>query len=105
MSIPFEQPSTGRLRGIVEWLREGYPLGVPSTDYVPLLALLRRRLTEEEVRRVAALVASTVSPGDSVDTIDIGVEVTRITDAVPDEADVVRVEALLTEHHGWPDGT
>ena len=32
-----------RLTGILDWLREGYPAGVPPKDYIPLLALLRRR--------------------------------------------------------------
>ena len=42
-----------RLTGILDWLREGYPAGVPPKDYIPLLALLRRRLTEDEVREIA----------------------------------------------------
>ena len=41
------------LARIVAWLREGYPSGVPDHDYVPLLALLERRLTRSEVKRVA----------------------------------------------------
>ena len=32
-----------RLLGVLDWLREGYPAGVPPKDYIPLLALLRRR--------------------------------------------------------------
>ncbi len=90
----------GRLRGVLDWLREGYPTGVPPTDYIPLLALLRRRLTEDEVREVAAEIAHVVD----ADAADIGVRITRITDAVPSPDDVARVEARLTEHHGWPEG-
>ncbi|MGV7637474.1 DUF3349 domain-containing protein, partial [Mycobacterium kansasii] len=44
--------SPGFLARIVDWLRAGYPDGVPSTDYQPLLALLDRQLTKEELREV-----------------------------------------------------
>ena len=66
---------------IVGWLREGYPQGVPPQDYVPLLALLRRRLTDDEVEAVVAmLVASGEVP---VDSADIGTSITKVTDALP----------------------
>lgn len=93
--------STDRLRRVLDWLREGYPSGVPPKDYIPLLALLRRRLTEEEVREIAQDVAALSA--DRVDAADIGVRITRITDALPSPEDVARVEAHLTERHGWPD--
>ena len=35
---------------VLDWLHEGYPEGVPPKDYFPLLALLLRSLTEEQVR-------------------------------------------------------
>jgi transcription-repair coupling factor (superfamily II helicase) len=38
---------------VLDWLVAGYPTGIPPKDYVPVLALLRRRLTEDEVRQVA----------------------------------------------------
>ena len=94
-------PLNARLSGILDWLREGYPAGVPPKDYIPLLALLRRRLTEDEVREIAADIAA--AGEDVADAADIGVQITRITDAVPDPDDVARVEAHLTEHHGWPE--
>ena len=91
-------PTPGRLRGVIDWLREGYPTGVPPKDYIPLIALLRRRLTEEEVQEIAREIA------DGAGTDDIGVHITKITDALPSVEDVARVEARLTEHHGWPEG-
>ena len=42
---------------VVDWLRAGYPTGLPDRDFVPLIALLRRRLTDEEVRDVARRLA------------------------------------------------
>jgi hypothetical protein len=87
-----------RLTGILDWLREGYPAGVPPKDYIPLLALLRRRLTEEEVREVAHEIASS----QDGDPAEIGVQITKLTDALPDPDDIARVEQRLVSHHGWP---
>lgn len=35
------------LQAIVDFLRVGYPEGVPERDYIPLLALLGQQLAEE----------------------------------------------------------
>ena len=41
------------VHSILEWLRAGYPQGVPGPDRVPLLALLRNTpLTEDQVKEV-----------------------------------------------------
>ena len=85
---------SARLVAVLDWLREGYPAGVPPKDHIPLLALLRSRLTEAEVRTVAELVATEES--------DVAVQITRLTDALPAPDDVARVEARLVSHHGWP---
>jgi predicted HAD superfamily phosphohydrolase len=90
-----------RLRSVLDWLREGYPAGVPATDYIPLLALLRRRLTEEEVREIAHEVA-VLGPEAEDDPAEIGVRITKLTDALPSPEDVARVEQRLVSHHGWP---
>lgn len=44
---------TSRVRSVLNWLRAGYPGGVPGPDRVPLLALLRNSpLSEDEVTEV-----------------------------------------------------
>ncbi|TCC48554.1 DUF3349 domain-containing protein [Kribbella pittospori] len=90
-----------RVSGVLAWLREGYPDGVPPKDYIPLLALLRRRLTEDEVSEIAHRIADTSTPQQA--SQDIGVHITKITDALPTPEDIARVETHLTEHHGRPD--
>ncbi len=50
------------LSAIVDFLRVGYPEGVPQQDYIPLLALLRRQLTDDEVREVVASLAGEANP-------------------------------------------
>lgn len=89
-----------RLRGVMDWLLAGYPSGIPPKDYIPVLALLRRRLTEDEVRQIAAEIAAQSDP--SVSSTDIGVSITKITDALPSDEDVARVEEHLNRHHDWP---
>ncbi|MCG7608076.1 hypothetical protein BA059_05810 [Mycolicibacterium sp. (ex Dasyatis americana)] len=85
------------LAKIAAWLNAGYPEGVPGPDRVPLLALLTRRLTNDEVKAVAH---DLIDRGD-FDHIDIGVLITQITDELPRAEDVERVrERLATK--GWP---
>jgi hypothetical protein len=87
------------LTSILGWLRAGYPNGVPEQDYIPLIALLRRRLSDDEVRTVTDALANQVpSP---IDKIDIGVLITKVTDDMPLESDVARVRAHLAAG-GWP---
>ena len=87
----------GFLAKIVAWLNAGYPEGVPGPDRVPLLALLKRRLTDDEVKAVAQHL---IDRGD-FDDVDIGVLITQITDDLPSSGDVERVRAHLATH-GWP---
>ena len=89
-----------RLLGVLDWLREGYPAGVPPKDYIPLLALLRRRLTEDEVREIAHEIAG-LGDGDT-GAADIGVQITKLTDAMPSPEDIALIEERLVSHHGWP---
>jgi Protein of unknown function (DUF3349) len=85
------------LSAIVSWLRAGYPEGVPPIDYMPVLALLSRRLTTDEVKTVAS---ELVQRGD-LDDIDIGVAITQITDELPSQDDIERVRQRLAAK-GWP---
>jgi Protein of unknown function (DUF3349) len=85
------------LTSIIEWLRAGYPEGIPPTDYFPVLALLTRRLSNDEVKVVAREV---MQHGD-FDDVDIGVLITQITDQLPSPEDIERVRARLAAK-GWP---
>jgi Protein of unknown function (DUF3349) len=45
--------TTSLVHSILDWLRAGYPEGVPGPDRVPLLALLRATpLTEDQIKEV-----------------------------------------------------
>ena len=77
------------LTAILDWLREGYPDGIPPTDHLPVLALLSRRLTSDEVK----LVAQELMQRGDFDHIDIGVAITQITDEMPNPEDIKRMRA------------
>ena len=89
------------LKSVIDWLRAGYPNGVPQGDYIPLVALLRRQLTEDEVKSVAVSLINEAPPADEISKIDAGVEITKVTEELPAESDVARVRAVL-EGAGWP---
>jgi hypothetical protein len=87
------------LSSIVSWLRAGYPDGIPPTDSFAVLALLARRLTNDEI---AAVTNELKQRGElRVDKIDIGVAITQITDELPAPEDVERVRRRLAGK-GWP---
>jgi hypothetical protein len=87
------------LNSAIDWLRAGYPQGVPERDYVPLLALLARRLTAEEVAEVAARLQDEGKL--PVSNTDIGELIMGITDELPRGEDVARVRAQVALG-GWP---
>lgn len=97
----------GFLGSILDWLRAGYPDGIPESDYVPLMIVLSRRLSVDEVRSVTdeltrsgALRAAVPEPVP-IDNVDIGTVITKITNELPAEDDVSRVRARLARG-GWP---
>jgi hypothetical protein len=85
------------LNSVVAWLRAGYPDGIPPTDYFPVLALLSRRLSNDEVK----LVSRDLMQRGDFDHVDIGVLITQLTDELPSPADVERVRSRLAAK-GWP---
>ena len=93
------------LISVLNWLRAGYPEGVPGPDRVPLLALLRAiPLTEEQVAEVVRNIAEASAPADIDDPIerdDIAAFIADVThhDAGPEN--IARVAAKLAAA-GWP---
>jgi hypothetical protein len=87
----------GFLSSIVSWIRAGYPEGIPPTDTFPVLALLTRRLSNDEVK---AVTHELTQRGD-FDKVDIGVLISKLTDELPTTEDIERVRARLAAK-GWP---
>ena len=85
------------LNTIVSWLRAGYPDGVPQGDYLPILALLSRRLGSDEVK----VVARELMHRPDLDDADIGAQIMKFTDELPAPEDIERVREKLAAA-GWP---
>ena len=88
------------LSKIVDWLRAGYPEGVPQHDYVPLFALLGSQLTNDEVTIIGSELAFTADP-ESADAIKKAIATVVQSDHTPGDADIARVRAHLAAG-GWP---
>jgi len=78
---------------IVAFFRTGYPTGMPVTGYVPMVALSRRRLADDEIICVTKeLIAQSCW---LVGNADVGVAITRLTQDMPALDDIERVHARL----------
>jgi hypothetical protein len=97
--------STSLLRRVLDWLRAGYPEGVPGPDRVPLLALLRNTpLTEDEVKEVVRhiIAAESEEPaGHTIDHDEIAAFIENHTHHDAGEENIKRVAAKLAAA-GWP---
>jgi len=85
---------------VVGWLNAGYPEGVPPKDYFPLLALLKRSLTDEEVVEAARSVLRS-SDSDSVTEDEIRAAVHDVIEKEPNPEEIHQVAARLASV-GWP---
>jgi ribonuclease I len=88
------------LDNVLGWLHEGYPQGVPQKDYFPLLALLKRSLTEEEVVKAAQSVLK-ASDSDTVTEDEIRTAVHAVIEKEPNPEEIHQVAARLASV-GWP---
>jgi hypothetical protein len=85
---------------VLKWVHEGYPEGVPPKDYFPLLALLKRSLTEEQVIRAAQVILR--NGDDSPVTIEqIMQTILEITEKEANPEEVHQVASRLASV-GWP---
>jgi hypothetical protein len=88
------------LDNVLGWLHEGYPEGVPPKDYFPLLALLKRSLSEEEVVKAAQSILKT-SDSDSVTEDEIRTAVHALIAKEPNPEEIHQVASRLASV-GWP---
>ena len=97
--------ATSLVHSILDWLRAGYPDGVPGPDRVPLLALLRATpLTEDQlkevVRNITADGSAALADGEiGEDEIAAFIKDVSHHDAGPEN--VQRIAAKLAAA-GWP---
>jgi hypothetical protein len=86
------------INSIVNWLRAGYPEGVPQQDYQPLFALLGSQLTNDEVTLIAADLETSADPASAE---AIKKAIANITHTAVHDSDIARVRAHLAAG-GWP---
>jgi uncharacterized protein DUF3349 len=86
------------LTSVVGWLRACYPEEAPHTGYSPLLALNGpRALTPREVETVVGEL-----DGGPPNATDIELAITKVTDRLPNHAQVRAVTRVLPERAGQP---
>ena len=88
---------TRTMSKIVDFIRTGYPDGMPRSGYVPLLALLRRRLSDKEL---VVVVGRVCRMGPPIRHGDIGEAINRLLKDDPSADDVLRVSQHLADG-GW----
>lgn len=100
---PIEAPEAppSVLQKVLGWLRAGYPQGVPQSDYVALLAVLHRRLTDYEVHLVVEELVRERAADDEIAYREIEDAITRVAKELPGEDDIARVTSHLAAG-GWP---
>lgn len=98
-------PIPSLAQSILAWLRAGYPEGIPPKDRIPLIALLRRRLTDAQVREIAIGTALAELIDENSDQIirgnEISAQITDVTSENASDGDIARVAAVLAAA-GWP---
>lgn len=86
---------------VVGWLHDGYPQGVPPKDYFPLLALLMRSLTEDEVVKAARTVLRESDVDTPVTEAQIREAIHEVIAKEPNPEEMRQVAARLASV-GWP---
>jgi len=99
MTIQQQQPTF--LENVLGWLHKGYPEGVPPTDYYPLLALLKRSLSEDEVVQAAQSILRTAEFDTPVREDQIRDAVRELIEKEPNPEELNQVAARLALV-GWP---
>ena len=85
----------------VNWIRKGYPEGIPPTDFPPLLALLTKVLDEDQIMRVCMQLAAEQGLGTPLTEEQIRNAIGVVSDEPPTEYEVNQVAARLAAV-GWP---
>lgn len=98
-------PKTTFPASVLQWLRAGYPEGIPPKDRFPLVALLRRaELTDAQVHEVVlslvAPIGGALSDG-AISNDEISEFIKDLIDTEPTPEDIARVSARLAAG-GWP---
>ncbi|CAM3954815.1 DUF3349 domain-containing protein [Smaragdicoccus niigatensis] len=87
---------TAPLRAVLQWLKAGFPQGVPQSDYAAVFAVLHRRLTDVEVTQIAAEFTETHAD-EPVTTAQIREAIAEVAMEEPGADDIARVTQTLKD--------
>ena len=90
---------------VLNWLRQGYPSGIPNQDTFALFFVLERELTEADLRELAELI---IAEGDAttlrakpITREAIARLIEHVHNQPPEEEDITRIQHMLNEQ-GFP---
>ncbi|GAA3951385.1 DUF3349 domain-containing protein [Gordonia caeni] len=86
---------------VINWIRTGYPEGIPPQDYPPLFALLTPVLDESEMTDVVLTLALERDPESPTTREDVAAAIAAVTEQKPSRDEINQVAARLAAA-GWP---
>ncbi len=92
------------LSRMIGWLTAGYPDGIPATDRFAVVALLKRRLSDEQIHEIVETLTApdaAVRTGGFISDAEIEGLTRRVMSERPSDGDLARVSARLAAA-GWP---
>lgn len=98
---PPPTPNSSFMQSVLGWLHSGYPNGIPRTDYYPLLALLNRSLSEDDVVQATFTVLKDSNPDDPVTAEQIREAIREVVEKEPTSDEINQVAGRLAMV-GWP---
>ena len=102
--ITTHEPGTGVFSRVLGWLTAGYPQGIPPQDRFAVVALLKRRLSDQQIKDIVADLTRNGS-ADRADGVITDAEIATLSHRVlserPGDDDLARVSAKLAAA-GWP---
>lgn len=101
---PQAEQSHSAVSRVLNWLTAGYPEGIPPTDRFAVVALLKRRLTDDDIREIHAELTAKRSQtnfSDGISRETLEELITKVLREQPSDDEIRRVSAHLAAG-GWP---
>lgn len=93
--------SSNVFENVINWVRTGYPDGIPPKDYPPLLALLTPMLDDAEMTDVILTLALERDPASPTTRSEVATAIHSVTEERPSPEEINQVAARLAAA-GWP---
>ncbi|APT83965.1 DUF3349 domain-containing protein [Corynebacterium aquilae] len=89
----------------LDWLREGYPQGVPEADACAITYVLKRHLNDEDLRAISKAIIEDRGLSQAAEASDEEIRefIEKFEMQTPEEADIERIHAILAEKFSAPD--